>query len=375
MSRWTRVGVSIVCLFGAAAVVPRCVCGRAADRFFEGDLETQVGLAHRVVRSIHESNELVFYRTPYLRFNGQSAVAIYQMTLMGLGQIVLDHPEMSDDYLPVMLEAADRLVDPDTLRYAAEVYGRHGVAGMAPGEGHAYLGYVNLGLGMLRMVAPENRHAKLHDRLSAQLATRLDASPSGLIETYPGETWPPDIAAVAGSVGLHASATGTDRSAMLARWAHRFAACAIDDESGYLIQRVKSGTCKPVDAPRGSGTAVASYFIGFADTELSRRLHGALREEGRASFFGFGGIREYASGHSGPGDGNAGPIVLGISMGATGFALASARAHEDRELFTELYRTTHLFGVPIATSAELTFAVGGALGNALLLAMLTARPS
>ena len=44
----------------------------------------------------------------------------------------------------------------------------------------------------------------------ATLAERLFASPTGLIETYPDETWPPDVSAVAASIGLHARATGTE---------------------------------------------------------------------------------------------------------------------------------------------------------------------
>jgi hypothetical protein len=56
------------------------------------------------------------------------------MTILGLGQIVLDHPEARSELLPAMQSAADRLVDPQTLAYAASVYGRHGISGMRPGE-------------------------------------------------------------------------------------------------------------------------------------------------------------------------------------------------------------------------------------------------
>ena len=199
---------------------------------------------------------------------------------------------------------------------------------MAPGEGHAYLGYINLALGMLRAVDPATPYATLHDRLTAALAERLDRAPTGLIETYPGETWPPDVAAVAGSIGLHAAVTGVDRRALLERWARRFEACALHS-SGYLVQRVKSGSCKPVDAPRGSGTAIASYFLSFADARLSRRLFESLRTDGRVCAIGFCGIREYARGFHGKGDGDAGPMLMGVSVGATGFTLGAARAHGD----------------------------------------------
>ena len=248
------------------------------------------------------------------RFDGQSAIAIYQMAILGMGQIIREHPERRDEYLPAMRAAAARMTDPRTLPTATRAWGHNGLVTMAPGEGHAYLGYMNLALGMLRAVDPATPHAALHDRLTAALADRLDRSPTGLIETYPGETWPPDVAAVAGSIGLHAAVTGVDRRALLERWSKRFEACALH-RSGYLVQRVRSGGCKPVDAPRGSGTAIASYFLSFADTRLSRRLLEGLRREGRACALGFCGIREYAPGFHGKGDVDAGPMLMGMSVG------------------------------------------------------------
>lgn len=367
-----RVLVALGCLLLTVAVVPRLVCGRHAALYFERDLATQDALARSVAASVRAQRGRQFYHTGTARFDGQSAIATYQMTILGLGQVILAHPEKRDDYLPAIRTAADRLVDPATLDYAADVYGTHGVVQMAPGAGHAYLGYINLALGMLRQIDPDTRHAALHDRLTDELARRLFNSPTGMIETYPGETWPPDVAAVAGSIGLHARATGTDRQAELDRWAERFASCALD-ATGYLIQRIRSGTCEPLDAPRGSGTAVASYFLGFAHPALSRRLYEGLVAQGERSLLGFGAVREYASGHQGAGDVNAGFVVFGVSVGATGFALGAAMTHGDRAFFTELFRTAHLFGVPSQAGETRTYAAGGALGNALLLAMLTAR--
>ena len=88
---------------------------------------------------------------------------------------------------------------------------------------------------------------------------------------------------------------------------------------------------------------------------------------------GFGGVREYARGHEGGGDIDSGPVLFGVSVSATGFALAGARASGDRGLFTSLYRTAELFGVPVDRGAGRRFATGGPLGNALLLAMMTAE--
>jgi hypothetical protein len=130
---------------------------------------------------------------------------------------------------------------------------------------------------------------------------------------------------------------------------------------------------RPHDAPRGSGTALAAYFAGFADRRVAERLaQGLFRHE--ATFFGFGAIREYADGYAGVGDVDSGPVLLGVSVSATGFALAPARALGYRSDFERLYRTTDLFGAPVASGGERRFLSGGPIGNALLLALLTSGP-
>src|SRR5512142_2117086 len=103
------------------------------------------------------------------------------MAILGLGQIMRAHPERRDAYLPAMRAAAARLTDPRTLPTAARAWGHNGLTAMAPDEGHAYLGYVNLALGMLRAVDPSTPTAALNDRLTTALAERLDRSPTGLI--------------------------------------------------------------------------------------------------------------------------------------------------------------------------------------------------
>ncbi|MBI2390441.1 MAG: hypothetical protein HYV09_12700 [Deltaproteobacteria bacterium] len=93
-----------------------------------------------------------------------------------------------------------------------------------------------------------------------------------------------------------------------------------------------------------------------------------------STFLGFSAIREYAEGHRGAGDVDSGPVVLGVSVAATGFALAPARAHGRRAEFERIFRTTALFGVPIDRGGRRRFLTGGAIGNALLLALLTSGP-
>jgi hypothetical protein len=67
-------------------------------------------------------------------------------------------------------------------------------------------------------------------------------------------------------------------------------------------------------------------------------------------------------------------VVLGVSVAATGFALAAARAHGDAPAFERLFRTTELFGMSYHSHDTVRFLTGGPIGNALLLAMLSSGP-
>jgi hypothetical protein len=93
-----------------------------------------------------------------------------------------------------------------------------------------------------------------------------------------------------------------------------------------------------------------------------------------SSFLGFGAVREYANGDGGAGDIDSGPVLWGVSVAATGFALGPSRALRRKNDFERLYRTTELFGLRVSKGARTRFATGGPIGNALMLALLTSGP-
>ena len=66
--------------------------------------------------------------------------------------------------------------------------------------------------------------------------------------------------------------------------------------------------------------------------------------------------------------------AITVALAATGFALAPARAFGHKDAFVQLYRTTDLFGMPLRSQGARKFAIGGPIGNALLLALLTSGP-
>ncbi len=318
------------------------------------------------------------------RFDGEWRFGTYAMAAAGHAQIGLQHPELA----PLMAEraglAVDALLADESWRFDQSVWGDLALSHLEVdtiGErrhDHAVLGYLGVALGLERRLAPDGRHAALHDAVVAALTRRLAAQHRAgipILETYPGEGYPVDHAAVLATITLHAQATGAPEPAWLeahlAAWSDAFL-----DERGLLVQIVDPTTAAPLQPGRGSGSALAAWFLGFVRPELSRQLSVAIRDELGDTIFGMGVVREYApatcaAGHHCRGDVDSGPLIMGASISATGFSLAAARRLEDEAWLEGLWRTASTFGQPDAAGA---FASGGSLGNAIMLAMLTAMP-
>jgi len=357
--------------------LPAAWCGRDASAWLRGDPSLQRSLADELVAFEARDDARRGAFTPAKdRFAGEWALVTHQMTALGLAQLCLAHPELKERYAPVVTRAAVKSMLPEMRDFGTRAWnGEDALAAAGGSHGHAYLAYPALAVGMARLLDPAvpPQLVAQHDALIAAYERRLLASPTGLIETYPGEAYPTDVAAVAAAIAVHGRATGADHRKVLAHWAERVKAVQIDRASGLVIQRMGALDGRAHDAPRGSGTGLAAYFAGFADRSVAALLAEGLFRNA-SSFLGFGAIREYAEGHRGWGDVDSGPVVLGVSVAATGFALAPARAFGREDDFTRIYRTTELFGVRVDRGDRTRFAVGGPIGNALLLAFLTSGP-
>ena len=338
---------------------------------YHGTLAAQQAHADAVASWAERDAGAVAHSPGSAFFDAEWSFGTCTMVVMGLGQVVLEHPELEDRYLPAMESCLDWLVLPEARNFGTGKWGDDGFAARPGDPGHAYLGYMNLALGMHRLLEPDSPYAELHDSITDHLAAGM-AMPIHRFQTYPDETYPVDQAMAAGSVGLHARATGSDREALLADWSLRYREAAVDSDTGWLIQRLETGDGSAGDDPRGSGTALAAYGLLFAAPELSRELYQALAADGLRAPLGLGVIREYPSGYGGRGDIDSGPVILGFGVSATGFAMAGARAHGDEAAYRSIARTATLFGMPVPRGEGRWFLTGGAIGNAIMLAMLTA---
>jgi hypothetical protein len=369
--RWL---LALAALPFAAWVLAPAYCAVGWRGHYEGEVELVRAQGAGVERWVRADLDQEVFATGSDLFDGEWWFGTYMMAGVGYAQSAQAHPELRAEHLRLARQCVDRLLDPRVRAFDARSWSEDPLDSLDGPNGHAaYLGYLNLLLGLLRELDPDDPHAALNDRISAALARRFSASPTGLIETYPGEVYPVDNASGVASLALHARVTGAEPSPAVAAWIGLIRAKYLDPETGLLIQSVVSTTGDPLDAPRGSGSALAAFFLAYADPDLSRDLYRAVDAHLSERFLGFGVVREYPSSvPGGRGDIDSGPLILGYSVSATGFTLAGARIHRDPDAFARIYATAWLFGAPVERDGQLNFAAGGPLGDALMFALMTA---
>lgn len=369
-----RVVLSLLVLLASLRWLPSAWCGREAEALLADDLELQLALVRAVDRRAATELAADDLMTGSARFDGEWLFGTSMMAGLGYAQVLAAHPELRPTLLPALERSVERMLSPELRAFDRAAWGTDPLEDLGTPRAHAaYLGYMGLVLSLHRRLVPDSPHAELHDRIMDHLHQSMLRSAIGLAETYPGEVYPVDNAAIIGALALHQRTTMIDHGEVLAAWAARLPSLR-DAETGLLFQAVDPSGGRIVDGPRGSGTALASWFSSFADAEQSRSLYEAVREHLRRDLLGFGAMREHPPGIDGRGDIDSGPVVLGVSISATGFALAGSRIHGDAETFESLWATAQLFGAPVDREGTRSFALGGPLGDAMMLAVLTARP-
>ena len=356
--------------------LPYLWCSRGANRWYTGDRKLQEQLARGVEQWLDSDLSRQSYRTGSSQFDGEWLFGTYLMAGFGYGQTAIQHPALRDRHVQLMDRCIDRILSENVRAFDREMWGNDPIDTLDEPDAHAaYLGYLNLLLGLHRMLAPDSAHTELHDRISTALKRRVRRSPILLIESYPDEVYPVDNCAVIASIAMHNRSIGADRGALVAEWVKEFRKRYVDPDSGIVIQAVSSWDGSAIDEPRGSGTALGLYFLSFADMHLSRDLYDATRVQLAKTVFGFGGVREYpTTSGGGYGDIDSGPVIFGFGLSPTGFLLGGSRLHEDQEYFRRLYATAYAWGAPLIKDDRLNFVAGTSLGDAILFAMLTATP-
>lgn len=353
--RAKRLGLLVLLLLGGNALrVGACVSTSRDD--------AEARLAY-VARRIDEQS--LPGVAPGHPFDGEWQLVSLSMAVVAATNLAARYPDSHAVRAAQVAAWTQRLADADVRAYDVKQWGNDPLEFTRP-DGHAgYLGHLALALGAAcTLDAP--RDVALHARVVDALARRFDASPSGLIETYPGETYVPDnVVALAGLAQFDRCVGQPAHAATIARWLTLARQRWTDPESGLLV-------FAPGQPARGSGAAWNAFYLPFVDEAFAAdQVERTWRTFGDEALFGaLAGIRERPHGVETSGDVDSGPLVLGVSPSATGFMLGAARFAGDEARAQRILTTAEVVGFSVGLS-ERRYLASPLVGDAIVLAAKT----
>jgi hypothetical protein len=226
--------------------------------------------------------------------------------------------------------------------------------------------------------------AFLRDQVET-LAAELDASPHGVLEDYPGETYPIDVMAAIAYIRRADAVLGTDHSAFVQR-ARRAFVSPYSDDLGLVRFRVDlHGDALP--APHQPGRGIGNSWVGIYAPELwpedAARWHALHTEHFWQDAGWAAGFREYTR-RSEHGEWtfeiDAGPVLDGFGTSASAFGIAAARRNGRLDQAYSLTTQMIATGWPTLDGAlrspqAFSHPVAPLLGESALAYFLTVQPA
>ncbi|MFV0450663.1 MAG: hypothetical protein ACK5LS_00220 [Propioniciclava sp.] len=207
----------------------------------------------------------------------------------------------------------------------------------------------------LRLVPDADLEARVRAECTDIMAD-VEASPTGVLSSYPGGYWPVDTVVALAAVARADATVGVDGAAAgIAAWQEKVA--PLRDANGLLVHRTaEDGT--PIDSARGSSQSIIQVFWPDLDPAGApaewQRFHAAFVDRQA----GLVGVREYPRGDQRSGDIDSGPLILGVSASASAVTLGAARRAGALDLARGLDAEAEVLGLGWDTATHRRYAGG-----------------
>jgi hypothetical protein len=306
-------------------------------------------------------------------YQGEWALVTYSMATAGLVNLAFLYPETRAESLQLVPHFIDAVLKRELASFDTVQWHEEALAHLDKVRGHiGYLGHLGFMLAAYRYLGGDGRYADKYEAIVKSLSASLEAAPLMCAQTYPGEVYIPDNTVVVATLGLHdkadpAHATGTAR-----RWFAQAGPRLRDPKTGLLVFSLDV-KAKPAQLSRGSGSTWDCFYLGYADPAFTSKEYARARQVFLSRPLPLvTGFREYPPGVDGAGDVDSGPVILGLSLSGTGFAVGCARMAGDAETVNDLLFTAELAGFTWQWNGAQRYLLSPLVGDAIMLAMQSA---
>ncbi|MBS2029216.1 MAG: hypothetical protein JST54_15040 [Deltaproteobacteria bacterium] len=198
---------------------------------------------------------------------------------------------------------------------------------------------------LMRLASDRTREEEARFHADSALLARLyGRSQAGLLDSFPGKTWPVDNLFAYRSLQIHDELYGTHYGDLFAKL-HDALVRTQDRQTG-LAPSFLALDGHAHELPRGCALSWSLAVLRELDPAYADAQWAAYRKHFIRCAFGLCLVREYPPGRDRGMDLDSGPMVDGLGMAASGFALAAAREEGDLETADALTRTGEMLGFP-----------------------------
>lgn len=186
------------------------------------------------------------------------------------------------------------------------------------------------GLTSYQKLTGEDRYESLLRAQTESLADELDRSPHGLLEDYPGQTYPVDILPAIAAIQRADAVLGTDHSRFVERAVRAFQGDAVDELTGLPTYMADSQTGQGYGPARGVGIGFMLIWAPPLWEDTARQWYATYdhhfwqREWATAGFREFSKELSYGDWFI---DVDAGPVMNGYGTAASAFGIGTARTY------------------------------------------------
>lgn len=316
----------------------------------------------------------VFSNIPDQQAKGEYALVTYSMATFALTNIAMERPEMRQEFSRTIEKWINLVLKDEFQSFDSLAWGENPLdeAVLEKDRGHiGYYGHLNLMLGAYSLLNNDGKFGELHRKISDAIDRRMKKYPHRHVETYPGETYPPDNTVAVASLRVADMTLGKNYEKTVNEWTEQTKKIE-DPKLGMIPFQIDSETGKLIQTFRGSNMGWNSFFLPLIDESYAKIQFERFRKKMATRLPGFAAFKEYPSGHFFGADRDSGPIIFGLSATATGFSVAGARHANDQALFSGLLRTIEIFGVSVTKNNEKHYLTMPIVSDAMILAMKTA---
>ena len=311
-----------------------------------------------------------------IEFIGEWGLVTYSMASAALTNIAMSESERAMEYSEHIARWIEWSLLPSAYQFDEEAWGESPLSDIVleGDEGHiGYYGHLNFILGCYALLNDDDRFSAIHYRISEAIARRMKKYPHRHVETYPSQNYPPDNSVAVASLRFYDMVANTSKySSLIEEWIQETKKIEAGPY-GLVVFQIDTATGMPVQKARGSNNAWNSFYLAFIDEDYARIQYKKMGLMIRSAV-GFSALREYAQGHNFTGDRDTGPVIFGLGASSTAFLIGGATRWDDFDLRKRLLRSIELFGCSVTHGNMRHYAAAPVVGEAILLAMKTARP-